>query len=134
MLEIAFSKSPSPDLFIISPFTTVVSGIKQYIMQYVDNCRNTRTESFLLRNESSLNSWLSQKIGTVHRFPGKEAAEVIFLLGCDTSQEAAPAIRWVNNNIVNVAATRAKYRLYVIGDFQAWDQSISRAKEIMDHF
>lgn len=136
MLEIAFSKNPSPDLFIISPFTTVVSGIKQYIIQYVDNCRNTGTESFLLKNESSLNSWLTQKIGTVHRFQGKEAAEVIFLLGCDTSQEAAPAIRWVNNNIVNVAATRAKYRLYVIGDFQAWDQSkcISRAKEIMDHF
>lgn len=136
MLETAFSKNPAPDLFIISPFATVVSGITDYIKQYVSNCQATGTESSLLENRQSLVSWLNQKIGTVHRFQGKEAAEVIFLLGCDTSSEATPAIRWVNNNIVNVAATRAKYRLYVIGDSQAWKQSkcVNRAKEIMDQF
>ncbi|MBQ2449993.1 MAG: hypothetical protein II273_00275, partial [Lachnospiraceae bacterium] len=47
----------------------------------------------------------------------------IFLLGCDKSDGAKGAINWVNNNIVNVAVTRAKYRLYVIGDEEAWKKS-----------
>lgn len=61
---------------------------------------------------------------------------MIFLLGCDTSEEAKGAVRWVNKNIVNVAATRAKYRLYVIGDEEAWKASacVNTAKEIIDTF
>lgn len=75
-----------------------------------------------------------KRIGTVHTFQGKEANEVIFLLGCDNSREAEGAIKWVNKNIVNVAATRAKFRLYVIGDEAAWNKSpcVSEAKRIMD--
>lgn len=30
------------------------------------------------------------------------------------------AVNWVNNNIVNVAATRAKFRFYMIGDKSVW--------------
>lgn len=136
MLETAFSKNSVPDLFIISPFTTVVSGIKEYVRRYVKYCKYNGRESFLVKYETSLNGWLDKNTGTVHKFQGKEAAEVIFLLGCDNSANASPAIRWVNNNIVNVAATRAKYRFYVIGDIQAWKQSkcVSRAKEIMDTY
>ena len=136
MLETAFSKNPSPDLFIISPFTTVVSGIKDYVKKYAKACQNSHRESVLLKYEPSLSGWLDKNVGTVHRFQGKEAAKVIFLLGCDTSSNAGPAIRWVNNNIVNVAATRAKYRFYVIGDIQAWKQSkcVSMAKEIIDTY
>lgn len=60
----------------------------------------------------------------------------MFLLGCDTSKEASGAIKWVSSNIVNVAVTRAKYRLYVVGDIRAWEKSscISKAKEIIDTF
>ena len=32
-------------------------------------------------------------------------------------------VNWVNDNIVNVAVTRAKYRLYVIGDEEVWKKS-----------
>lgn len=31
MLEAAFSKNPEPSIYIISPFSTVVFGIKEYI-------------------------------------------------------------------------------------------------------
>ena len=80
--------------------------------------------------------WLKKNVGTVHTFQGKEANEVIFLLGCDKSPEARGAIKWVNENIVNVAVTRAKYRLYVIGDEQAWQNStcVKKAKTILDTF
>lgn len=136
MLEVAFSKNPSPDVFIISPFETVESGIKDYVKKYVRNCKRDGVQSFLVEHEDSLYALLDRNVGTVHKFQGREAAEVIFLLGCDTSEAAKPAIRWVNNNIVNVAATRAKYRFYVIGDIEAWKLSkcVSRAKKILDSF
>lgn len=108
MLEIAFGKSENPDIYIISPFTTVVKGLKSYIKSYSGIKKDWKLEDH---------------IGTVHTFQGKEAEEVIFVLGCDKSEKAAGAIRWVNKNIVNVAVTRAKYRLYVIGDKEAWSKS-----------
>lgn len=127
MLETACERTTEPDLYIISPFKSVVHGIKTYIRGY--------KESPAAKNLKNLSaSWAESHIGTVHKFQGKEAAEVIFLLGCDISSDARSAIKWVNNNIVNVAATRAKYRLYMIGDIKAWSQSkcISRAKTILD--
>ena len=129
ILEKAFSKAESPRLFVISPFTTVVRGMKKYIKDY----KAARPESSLSRCDGA---WMNTHIGTVHTFQGKEADEVIFLLGCDSSKGASGAVKWVNANIVNVAATRAKYRLYVIGDEQVWRQSevVSRAKTIIDTF
>lgn len=129
ILEKAFSKAASPRLFVISPFTTVVRGMKKYIRDY----KAAHPESSLSRCDAA---WMNTHIGTVHTFQGKEADEVIFLLGCDSSKGAAGAIKWVNANIVNVAATRAKYRLYVIGDERAWRHSevVSRAKIIIDTF
>lgn len=130
LLEIAFSKNPEPSIYIISPFTTVVSGIKDYIRRY---CReNTETKI----NKDYMLNYEKAKIGTVHTFQGKEADEVIFLLGCDDSKEAQGAVKWVNQNIVNVAVTRAKFRLYVIGDKDAWKSSscVNMAKEILDTY
>lgn len=136
MLEVAFSKNPDPDIFIISPFTTVIFGIKDCLKKYVEECRKNSVGSSLLDHESSFEDWMDKNVGTVHKFQGKEAAEVIFLLGCDASDDAASAIKWVNNNIVNVAATRAKYRFYIIGDIEAWRKSkcVKRAKKILDSY
>ncbi|MEY8357278.1 AAA domain-containing protein [Lachnospiraceae bacterium 54-53] len=130
ILEIAFSKSDSPSLFIITPFTTVKYGL----IQYLEGRLKSNDASVLCQKRSSVKAWMYHNIGTVHTFQGKEANEVVFLLGCDTSKGAAGAIRWVNANIVNVAVTRAKYRLYVIGDENAWKESqyVSRAKSIID--
>lgn len=116
MLEVAFGKNESPDIFIISPFTTVVRGMREYILSY---CKKHKDSPI----QNALQEWIYRNIGTVHTFQGKEAKEVIFLLGCDSSKEASGAISWVNKNIVNVAVTRAKYRLYIIGDEKAWENS-----------
>lgn len=130
LLEKAFSKNPEPEIYIISPFTTVVEGIKKYIYMYCKKYPTTKIDI------DYLSGYEQKRIGTVHTFQGKEADEVIFLLGCDCSDASKGAITWVNENIVNVATTRAKYRLYVIGDMKAWSKSacVSIAKDLLDNY
>ncbi|MGR0116454.1 AAA domain-containing protein [Ralstonia pseudosolanacearum] len=60
--------------------------------------------------------------GTVHTFQGKEADIVFLVLGTAPGQQGAGARQWAANkpNLLNVAMTRAKARLYVIGDASQW--------------
>lgn len=87
-------KTTDTTVFIITPFVSVKSGFK--------NIKEIQ-------------------VGTVHTFQGKEADEVFLILGCDN--HAAGAVAWVNANIINVAVTRAKYRLYVLGDWNLWSSN-----------
>ena len=67
-----------------------------------------------------LSNWSEKCIGTVHTFQGKDANEVLFVLGCSNQSEGA--MNWVvkNANILNVACTRAKYRVAFIGNMNDW--------------
>ncbi len=58
--------------------------------------------------------------GTIHTFQGKEAEVVFLVLG--TLPENVRARDWVagSPNMLNVAVTRAKARLYVIGNRRVW--------------
>jgi len=58
--------------------------------------------------------------GTVHVSQGKQADVVIVVLGGNPAKPGARA--WVAQrpNMMNVAVSRAKHRLYVIGDHQSW--------------
>ncbi|ASI70521.1 DNA helicase [Diaphorobacter nitroreducens] len=60
--------------------------------------------------------------GTVHTFQGKEAEIVFLVLGTAPGQGGARARAWAAGkpNLLNVAVTRAKHRLYVIGDAEQW--------------
>jgi superfamily I DNA and/or RNA helicase len=120
LLETAFQKQgPKPSVYIISPFTSVVRGVKEYIESYCAKHPETAiVPGYILSTKNKC-------IGTVHTFQGKEADEVIFVMGCDDSSQASGAIGWVPPNIVNVAATRAKFRFYVVGDQKAWSVSPS---------
>lgn len=127
----AFEKSDFPNLYIISPFNTVVDGIRNELRNFA----NINTESVLAKKDENLKKWIISNIGTVHKFQGKEANEVILLLGCDMSQNGKYAVRgFVNSNIVNVAVTRAKYRIYVIGDARVWKNNhyVFEVKTIID--
>lgn len=107
------SKEDTAKLYVISPFTTVVKGIKDA----VKTALNTSEYGGL---KGKFKNWTVSNCGTVHKFQGKEAEEVIFLLGCQPSSTGA--IGWVNSNILNVAVTRAKKRVYFIGDYEVWSQ------------
>ena len=101
------------DIFIITPFTSVAYGFKKYIKSISDDIVNWT-------KEDNKKDWLSDNIGTVHTFQGKEAKVVIYMLGCQSDGSANGAIKWVNANNVNVALTRAKEYIYVIGDASKW--------------
>lgn len=120
--KIRIKKEALNKVFVITPFASVAAGLKKMIAGS-DLIRKKEVEAWLLEDH----------IGTVHTFQGKEADEVIFVLGCDYNSVSAAA--WVNCNIVNVAATRAKYRFYMIGDKEVWKTCtpVNTAREIIEH-
>lgn len=97
------------DIFVITPFKTVAEGFRFYVKHQLYELEEVRRKS-----------WLDNNIGTVHTFQGKEARVVIYMLGCVSNGVDDGAIRWVNTNNVNVAFTRAKEQIYVIGDDKKW--------------
>lgn len=124
LIQEAFRRTEGiPSLFVITPFASVRDGMKKMLRSQPE-----------YREDKRLSEWVQNNIGTVHTFQGKEADQVIFLLGCD--KNALPSVRWVNANIVNVAATRAKYRLYIIGDYTVWQHSdlFRKVKGILDSY
>ena len=101
------------DIFIITPFTSVAQGFRTYMQSINDDVVNWS-------DKDNKSGWLKDNIGTVHTFQGKEAKVVIYMLGCQSDSSANGAIKWVNANNVNVAFTRAKEYIYVIGDATKW--------------
>lgn len=115
-----------PDLYIISPFTTVVHALTEPLRKII-------SQKLPHMEGEEINDWIDKHCGTVHTFQGKEASEVIFVLGCD-AQGGRSAAQWVGQkpNIVNVAVSRAKYRLGVIGDYELW-KHIPYVQKICNH-
>ena len=99
-----------PDIFIITPFREVRTQFRR-IVEFELKKRNFPRE--IIRE-------VKGRIGTIHTFQGKEAKTVILLLGCDFSKFGAADWAGEKPNLVNVAVTRAKDHLYVIGDRNLW--------------
>ena len=112
----------SKNLYVISPFTTVINGLK-----------NDIKKAFKAESEE-VNNWCNTCLGTVHKFQGKEANSVILLLGCDNNSKSSAQWAAQAANILNVAATRAKKRFAIIGDLELWGKLnfFKDAKEILN--
>lgn len=117
ILEKGLNKSEDlPNVYIITPFKSVAKEMSQKLKAFYK--KNTSLQ------ETQITDWVTTHCGTIHTFQGKEANEVILLLGCD--EESMGAIKWAGEkpNILNVAVTRAKYHIIIIGEANLW-QNIS---------
>ncbi|MCL1058851.1 ATP-binding protein [Shewanella gelidimarina] len=108
--EFVDEENDLPDCYIISPFSNVKVGVLDYLEQ---NFSHADVPS------SKFTNWLKGRVGTVHTFQGKEEKLVIFVLG---ATESAGAAKWAASkpNLLNVAVTRAKKRVYIIGCYKQW--------------
>ena len=115
----------SKNLYVISPFPSVIDGLK-----------NDIKKAFKDQDEKKVEDWCDKCLGTVHKFQGKEANSVILLLGCDNNSKSSAQWAAQAANILNVAATRAKKRFAIIGDLELWGKLnfFKDSKEVLDEF
>jgi hypothetical protein len=104
---------PLEQIYVLSPFRAVVRECRTV-------ARNTLRAAFEHAPEG-LDEFLAKHIGTVHTMQGKEADVVILVLGTDQTP-GRRARDWVGAppNLLNVAVSRARRRLYVIGSYPEW--------------
>jgi hypothetical protein len=86
-------------IFVISPFRQVVAGLK-----------------------TELRGFRSVAVSTVHKTQGQERDVVVLVLGSDPDRPGARAWAAHNPNLLNVAVSRARQRLYVVGDWNRWSE------------
>lgn len=112
--------STMPDVFIITPFRQVKHGLVDLLSD------RERWERALAGTRkpvpTDLAEWIRKCVGTVHTFQGKESEVVFFVLGCDSRHEGAMNWASAEANLLNVAVTRAKKYLYVVGDRVLWGE------------
>jgi hypothetical protein len=104
-----------PDIFFVTPFRIVAQKLREMI-------RHNR--AIADRLPGAIWEWTRDRVGTVHTFQGKEADTVVIVLGAPADISAG-ARRWAGHppNLLNVAVTRAKRRIYVIGNRDAWREA-----------
>lgn len=110
-----------PDLFIVTPFRIVAQEMRR---------RLEREPDLLSKLGVAGRDWLRDRVGTVHTVQGREAETVLVILGAPTAAQGG-ARAWAAGtpNILNVAVSRAKQNLYVVGSYSAW-HNVGHASEL----
>jgi len=118
LLKEIFMQIERPDIYIISPFREVVREL-QKLLSLDEELQKLFEAKF---PGVFFSTFVRESVGTVHAFQGKQAIAVFFVLGADDSKLGA--LDWASSkpNLLNVAVTRARSRLYIIGDHDLWKQ------------
>lgn len=115
MLQKLRTDDVAPSLYIVTPFVVVADRLRQLVLK--SNILNdwVTEEAWV---------WVHARIGTVHTAQGREAEAVIFVLGAPNPAQSG-ARGWAGGrpNLLNVAVTRAKEALYVVGNRQLWREA-----------
>lgn len=100
-----------PDFYIVTPFVVVQDRMREAL----------RTSGLIDGWVENPYQWVRDRVGTVHTVQGREAEAVFFILGApDVQQRGARGWAGGRPNLLNVAATRAKEALYVVGNRSLW--------------
>ena len=100
LLNELFSAGITPkEVFLISPFRSVVKELYRIAKKHE-----------------------GVRAGTIHTVQGKEADVVVLVLGGNPNKPGAKDWAAKKPNLVNVAVSRAKRRIYVIGNHQEWSK------------
>ena len=93
-------------IFVVSPFRSVAD----LAARVIEDVRRSQVTPTLMRAD------------TVHAFQGQEADVVVFVLGSAAGEMGVRQRRWAANptNLLNVAVTRARRGIIVIGNREAW--------------
>jgi len=110
LLRLLASTSEVPDVFFITPFRQVKTELRSLLSAALNSSEQGIQALPRIRS----------RIGTVHTFQGKEADYVFLVLGCDSTKGGAADWAGQKPNLLNVAVTRARRALYVIGDINVW--------------
>ena len=105
-----------PDVYVICPFRVPAARLQSMLFG---------TPSILPElSRTDRREWIERRVGTVHTFQGKEAEAVILMLGAGRGARAGSR-SWASStpNLLNVAATRAKRVLYVVGNRTEWQSA-----------
>lgn len=119
--RIAAADVVEPDLFIITPFRIVAQELRR---------RLDHEAALFSALKIDIREWANDRIGTIHTVQGREAESVMLVLGAPkAAQNGARSWAAGTPNILNVAVSRAKQNLYVIGSYGAWS-GVGYAREI----
>ena len=111
LIERLVTAGVGPDLYVVTPFVIVANGLRRLF----------RESPVLDHAIPDLDRWTRRHIGTIHTVQGREAEAVIFVLGApNEDQRGARAWAGRDPNLLNVAVTRAKEAVYVIGNRALW--------------
>lgn len=112
-----------PSLFVITPFRSTRAGLTSFFRrELLQGLGEAGVDVTSRELKSMIQLWLRECVGTIHTFQGKEANTVLLCLGVGSDRKSEGAVDWAGErpNILNVAVTRAKERLYIVADREVW--------------
>jgi|GEM_PF-133373 len=109
MAQLALQAGEQKSLFFITPFRSVANELSARLYDALGD---------------GSTKWIDGSVGTVHTFQGKENSTVVLVLGGDIRKPGVRSFAADEPNLLNVALTRAKERIYVIGNARFWTEKV----------